>query len=313
MTVETRAIQADCSQPRSRRDIRHTTRPIPADANSVVSPSIGNGAAAVSDRAEKLRRTIETEIIPRLLLAHSEMRKDLEYLSTREEAPSERALKAADVDAFTEVILQRGVAEARSYIDCFFDEGLRLEQIMLRLFAPAARRLGELWSADVCNFADVTIALGRLQQLLRNYSTAFEGELGQQQNGLRIMLMPVKSDQHTFGLYMLDTFFRRAGWRVDIEPERGGPSAFAKARSTWFDVIGLSASCDALLEQVACDIRQFRRASFNKSVSIMVGGPVFEGHPERAALVGADGTAEDGRQAVLFADRLVCNAARRRE
>ena len=37
----------------------------------------------------------------------------------------------------------------------------------------------------------------------------------------------------------------------------------------------------------------------------MVGGPVFVAHPELAAYVGADGTATDGRQAVLQAESLL--------
>jgi methanogenic corrinoid protein MtbC1 len=37
----------------------------------------------------------------------------------------------------------------------------------------------------------------------------------------------------------------------------------------------------------------------------MVGGPVFLAHPELVAMVGADATAADGRQAVQQAQRLL--------
>jgi methanogenic corrinoid protein MtbC1 len=37
----------------------------------------------------------------------------------------------------------------------------------------------------------------------------------------------------------------------------------------------------------------------------MVGGPVFGAHPEFAALLGADATASDGREAVLRANALM--------
>ena len=52
-----------------------------------------------------------------------------------------------------------------------------LELLFLRLLAPAARRLGELWEGDLCTFTDVTIGLSHLQQVLRELSPVFEEEL----------------------------------------------------------------------------------------------------------------------------------------
>jgi methanogenic corrinoid protein MtbC1 len=43
----------------------------------------------------------------------------------------------------------------------------------------------------------------------------------------------------------------------------------------------------------------------------MVGGPVFLDRPELAALVGADASAVDARQAALQAESLLALAARR--
>ena len=42
-------------------------------------------------------------------------------------------------------------------------------------------------------------------------------------------------------------------------------------------------------------------------VSVIVGGPIFLQHPEYAARVGADGTAQDGRNAVLLLRDVVVN------
>ena len=45
--------------------------------------------------------------------------------------------------------------------------------------------------------------------------------------------------------------------------------------------------------------------SLNRAVGVMVGGIPFSAHPERVALVGADTTAIDGRDAVMQAERLI--------
>ncbi len=55
-----------------------------------------------------------------------------------------------------------------------------------------------------------------------------------------------------------------------------------------------------------------RRASRNRGMSVIVGGPVFALHPERAAEAGADGTARDAREAPVLASRLVAAKAGKR-
>lgn len=62
---------------------------------------------------------------------------------------------------------------ASDYVESMGRKGASLETIFLNLFSPAAKYLGKLWEEDICDFADVTIALCRLQQLLRELSAAF--------------------------------------------------------------------------------------------------------------------------------------------
>jgi len=57
-----------------------------------------------------------------------------------------------------------------------------------------------------------------------------------------------------------------------------------------------------MLEPLARTIHALRRASRNADIGVMVGGQVFNEHPEYVALVGADTTAADARQAALQAE-----------
>jgi MerR family transcriptional regulator, light-induced transcriptional regulator len=57
-------------------------------------------------------------------------------------------------------------------------------------------------------------------------------------------------------------------------------------------------------------IHAVRLESRNKNIAVMVGGPIFVSHPEYVDLVGADMTAADGRDAVVFADELVARVKR---
>jgi len=49
-------------------------------------------------------------------------------------------------------------------------------------------------------------------------------------------------------------------------------------------------------------ISAIRGASMNRSVGVLVGGPMLLAKPEIVQFVGADGTAPDGPQAVLCAE-----------
>jgi MerR family transcriptional regulator, light-induced transcriptional regulator len=174
-----------------------------------------------------------------------------------------------------------------------------------------AHRWNRCFSIYCLRRRNVTIGLSRLQQVLRSLSPAFENELEQWQHGRRALLVPARGEQHTFGLFMLEEFFRRSGWDVWGGCATSTKDLVAIVRSEHIDIVGFSLSCDGSLEQLAVDIKAVRKASRNKAVGIMVGGPAFIGHPERVDLVGADATASDGRQAVAYAQKFLTAPAPR--
>ena len=102
---------------------------------------------------------------------------------------------------------------------------------------------------------------------------------------------------------MIEVFFRRAGWAVQGSGAMSLAEAVDAVRDEWFDVVGLSQSCNGLIDDLASHITTLRRSSRNKALMVMVGGPAFIAHPERAAQVGADATASDGNEAVRLATR----------
>lgn len=256
----------------------------------------GLSARLAADQApRRLSRMIETEIIPRLLLTH---------IAEPEEAGalSRLALTPADVRDFTRIVLEDDVAAALVYVGQVRAAGHCVEAMFLDLLAPTARLLGDMWASDLCSFTDVTIGLSRLQQVLRDLSPTFEEETGGPKVQGRILLAPAPGEQHSFGLSMLESFFRRAGWDVYGGGTHGRQELVRLARQDWFDAIGLSLSSDVLYESVRALIPALRGASKNSSVLMMVGGRYFADHPERATLVGADVAASDAPDALRRAD-----------
>ena len=259
----------------------------------------GHAPHSAADRA-RLERTIEEQIIPRLMMMHR----------TAVEAPQPaavpaNALRSENVAELARLVVSRNGDDSFGYVQALRERGVPLEQIYLELLVPTARLLGEMWNADYCDFTDVTIGLWRLQQLLHNLSPAFLNDAQPRNADRRLLLVPEPGEQHTFGLIMVSEFFRRAGWDVWDEPLESREALLDLVRREAFSVVGLSVGYDARLDSLKETIRLVRQQSRNRDVKVMVGGALFVEQPDRVALVGADSTASDGREAIREAENLV--------
>lgn len=261
------------------------------------------GSDATETRLAQLARTIEAEIIPRLVLAHRHPPDHRTVRGGGDLSPGEE-----EQAEFTRLVLTQDVDALLAAVDAMRARGMALDTVYLQLFAPTARHLGRLWDEDLCDFTEVTVGLWRLQQLMREFSPAFRNECDRDQSAHRCLLAPMPGEQHTFGLYMVAEFFRRAGWDVCDFPPTSVSDLVSLVRREAFAFAGLSLSCESRLDAMAACIAEIRRASRNRAIGVMVGGTVFLDHPEWVARVGADMTACDGREAVRLAEKMFVQA-----
>ncbi len=275
-------------------------------ADSFSAPRIGHRlrteqATEMPRMKAALEQTIETEIIPRLLLAHR--------LASAPKSAGGPTIAEEDVAEFTHLILEHEIAVAAAYVEVLCGRGLPAENVIMELLAPAARRLGYLWEQDHRDFVDVTIGLSRIQHLVRSLSPAFQGDAVTKPEPRHALLIPTPGEQHTLGVMIVEEFFRRSGWQCTSLAD-GDQAAIAKKVSKQsFDVVGLSTSCEVFIGNTASAIDTVRKNSKNQRVIVIVGGPLFWQRPELVRQVGADGSADDGTQALtmigsIYAQRL---------
>jgi methanogenic corrinoid protein MtbC1 len=275
-------------------------------ARAGASPHPLRGANGIEQRLAGLAHAIDVEVIPRLILARRAA------LDAGASAPADASVAPdQEVGRLAALAIERSADEIAAYVAELRAGGASIETLYLELMAPAAQRLGELWTADLCDFAEVTIGMCRLQQVLHELSGTFRSEVDGPEHGRRVLLAPVPGEQHTFGLYMVAEFFRRAGWDVWGAPPGTGDDLVKLVRGEPFGVVGFSLGSDVRVDTLATTIRAVRRASCNRSIGVLVGGPVFVRRPELAPLVGADATALDARQAPAQADSLLTLLAAR--
>ncbi len=251
-----------------------------------------------ADEADSLFRAIEGEIIPRLMLAHQSREPVVGPTSRRP------LLAGDDRDRFLAMILRDSADASSAFVNGLLDRGVTRETIFLDLLADTARRLGELWEEDRADFTDVTIGLCRLHQVLRAHSSPAI-EFGQGADAPRVLLTTACADQHVFGVVMVAEFFRRDGWQVWSEPGASRASLNSILAGERFDVLGLSAACSVQPEEVADELKSFRKASRNADMRVLVGGRLFAESPELVSTIGADAAAFDAAAAPTTANELI--------
>lgn len=237
---------------------------------------------------------LAAEVIPRLRLAHS--------------VPS-RSLALADtvpVDTLGAMLMRHDGAAAAAYVAALHQAGMTVEDIHLDLLAPTARLLGQFWADDLCDFATVTLGVAQLRRIRESLAPHLvAGAPPLRGAGRSVLLVPVPGEQHVFGLEMVADFFRRAGWQAQCVPIRTVSDLTGMLRRVHIDILGLTLGGTQRMDLLAATIRRARQASRHRGMAVMVGGSAFIDHPEYAALVGADATATDAREAPLQAARLL--------
>ena len=192
-----------------------------------------------------------------------------------------------DAAELARLVVAEEVPMALSFVDSLHDRGVTADAVLLDVCAPTARMLGQFWEQDLCSFAQVTIGLSRLQQLMRELSPALDQALDRVRDDQKMLLLPAPGEQHTFGLSVLGLMFRQAGFQVYggdlIRPEE----ATSLVRFERFVAIGFSASCDEQ-DRIADGPDPLDPAQCRRS------GPSH--HGRRQCLRGPAGTGDSGRR-----------------
>lgn len=254
---------------------------------------------------DSINTIIEGEIIPRLLLAHAAG----EAQTKRKRGKSDAQIAPAAAQRFSLLPLQLEVTGLIDEVETFLNEGVSVEVIHLDLLAPTARRLGEMWEADECDFVDVTMGLWRLQEVMREISSRIPARSGAfRADANRVLFSPMPGDEHSFGALMMDEIFARSGWSSTVLTRPLRRELLDAVSKESYDVVGLTVSRDCTSAALKNIIRAMRSVSRNSNLSILVGGQMINQNPAIVAEVGADGTGADARAALDVANALVQSA-----
>lgn len=213
-------------------------------------------------------------------------------------------IRMVDVARFVRLLRGTGAEAAPALVDVLVARGTPRSELYLNLLAPAARMIGDMWQDDECSFADVTMVVARLHQIL---------------NGLRdeqpvsaplpdaptILLSAAPGEQHSFGIAVVETLFQEAGWQTHLSNTNDAEELLEQLRSRRFDAVGFSLSHGDLADVLRATVMRLRSVSVNRDIVVLVGGPSFQSAPDLAQYVGADAEVGAGADAARQARDLL--------
>jgi methanogenic corrinoid protein MtbC1 len=205
-------------------------------------------------------------------------------------------------DMLANLVLRDDSDEAWAFVEALARNGVAPRTIMNTFIASAARRLGELWEIDACDFMQVTVGMQLLQGLLRNLDPEGERGVDRTRKAPTILLLAAPGENHLLGIQMAAGLFASEGWSV----ERADAEACSRRLSEqWFDAIGFSVNCERFFDGLRLTIAQARVASQNPRLRVLVGGSIFASGSEFGQKMGADEVAPDFETAIYLARTLL--------
>jgi methanogenic corrinoid protein MtbC1 len=248
-------------------------------------------ADVITPTLRSLVRTVEGEIVPRLLLASR--------APTPVAANEPPVIGPNEADELAHLVIRLDTSTLYGYLESHLQRGVSASDVCLKLLAPTARRLGEMWETDECDFMEVTLGLGRLHQLLHRVSLLSPGpdRFDSRGHGRRVLLATVPGELHCFGVLVVAQQFRQQGWEVWTEFPESIADLESMIRKRSFAIVGLSVAVRSALDLLPETIRAIRRSSRNRAAGVLVGGLLARTHREQALRAGADALVEEGEQA----------------
>ncbi len=191
-------------------------------------------------------------------------------------------------------------------------QGVSQEKIVDELIPEIARRLGADWCSDRTSFADVTIGVGRLQQLVREIGSHWRcDDLGRSDSPCVLMVVQAE-DYHTLGPMVAATQLRRMGVSVQMSLGRPDGEVVSLLRRGAFDMVTVSISWEGRLESLR-NMINLMKSSRTARPPVVVGGSYIGNEHEMRDLSGADHVTSDPKEALRLCGLPVSETGARRQ
>ncbi len=195
------------------------------------------------------------------------------------------------IEAFCAALISPDAEAASRIIAQERRDGVPLDVVYLHTLSGAARHLGVMWEKDEVSFLGLTVAAGRIFEIMRGLRQEVPQQAHDPKSAKRAFFAAVPGETHTLGVTMAAALLRNHGWAIEL---RTGMSHDALVEAIAADdqkMIGLSAG---RAEGVVALIRLVLALRIVKpEAKIIVCGHVVSEVRGLVELVNADAVIED--------------------
>lgn len=236
---------------------------------------------------EKAVRALAREVVLRLT-------------ERRETAGQPPATPESTIEALCEALVSADAEAATEMVLGLHRDGVSPDVLYLGYIAGAARRLGDLWEADLLSFYDVTLATGRIFALLRSMRVLFVPVLPY--TGRRAVFATVPGEDHAIGITIAADMFRREGWEIDLLVGFDHEAILRAVGRSNAVIVAVSAGSRRSLLALARLVVALHVV--HPPALVMVCGHLVLDEPEFMAHLGAESLARDVPEALAEMERL---------
>lgn len=185
-------------------------------------------------------------------------------------------------------------------------DGISVRDLYLQVFQPAQREIGRLWQTNEISVAEEHYCTASTQAVMAQF---YPQILATPRIGRKVIVACVGNELHEIGTRMVADFFEMEGWDglyVGANMPVSALVEFVCRENSSLIALGITMTYH--LETAAKLIERLRADERCQDAKIIVGGYVFQKHPELWRTLGADGTGSDAAAAVAIGTQLVADA-----
>lgn len=218
-----------------------------------------------------------------------------------------RAPSPVEVERMCNALLSDDPSAAARIVRRAREEGAPLATVYLGHLAEAARLLGQRWEEDRVSFLAMSVAAGRIFDIMRDLRLDIGAPRAGSASLERLALFAtVPGERHTLGITMAADLFRSRGWRIDLRTDLGHEELIDGARGMPYRVIGLSAGHPGMIPALARLVVALRIT--HPQSRIVLSGQIVSLEPDVNLLIGADDVAADSEAAMALLQKLAGDA-----
>ncbi|MEM9249301.1 MAG: hypothetical protein AAGB05_11480 [Pseudomonadota bacterium] len=189
--------------------------------------------------------------------------------------------------ALQSAVLHPEQTEAHNDLKGLLRAGVSRSDLVDIYIPQAARYFGQSWMDSRHSFAEVTIAVARLQGWLRDLEVARPAGDPFCLDAPEVLLVSPEGSQHTLGAMVAMSRFRRLGALVRLSIGQDSRTVGRIVRSGNYDMVAVSAAGNEGLDFLANLVNSIR-SGIGPSPFVVLGGEILNQTREAPALIGAD-------------------------